>query len=83
MENPYAAAVPDDTNSPAATNNLLPFVDHTSEADLVRAKIKDGDENESLPTPRQTEPPKPFIRDPVLARAVDLIKGLAIVRHQS
>ena len=31
---------------PAATNNLLPFVDHTSEADLVRAKIKDGDEIE-------------------------------------
>jgi hypothetical protein len=79
MENPYAAPGPDDTNSPAATNNLLPFVNHTSEADLVRAKIKDGDEDESLPTARQTEPPKPFIRDPVLARAVDLIKGLAIV----
>ena len=79
MENPYAAPAPDDTNSPAATNNLLPFVNHTSEADLVRAKIKDGDEDESLPTARQTEPPKPFIRDPVLARAVDLIKGLAIV----
>jgi hypothetical protein len=79
MENPYAAPAPDDTNSPAATNNLLPFVNHTSEADLVRAKIKDGDEDESLPTSRQTEPPKPFIRDPVLSRAVDLIKGLAIV----
>ena len=79
MENPYAVSAPDDTNSPAATNNLLPFVNHTSEADLVRAKIKDGDEDESLATSRQTEPPKPFIRDPVLARAVDLIKGLAIV----
>jgi hypothetical protein len=32
---------------------------------------------------RASEPPKPFIRDPVLARAVDLIKGLAVVRHQS
>ena len=79
MENPYAAPAANETNSPAATNNLLPFVNHTSEADLVRAKIKDGDEDESLPTARQTEPPKPFIRDPVLARAVDLIKGLAIV----
>ena len=79
MENPYAVPAPDDTNSPAVTNNLLPFVNHTSEADLVRAKIKDGDEDESLPASRQTEPPKPFIRDPVLARAVDLIKGLAIV----
>ena len=79
MENPYAAAAPDDTNSPAATNNLLPFMDHTSEADLVRAKIKDGEEIESLLPPRKTVPPAPFIRDPVLARAVDLIKGLAIV----
>ncbi len=78
MENPYAA--PNETNSPAATNNLLPFVDYTSEADLVRAKIKDGDEGENPPPPRKTGPPKPFIRDPVLARAVDLIKGLAIVR---
>jgi hypothetical protein len=80
MENPYAASAPNETNSPAATNNLLPFVDYTSEADLVRAKIKDGDEDENLPTARKTEPPKPFIRDPVLARAVDLIKGLAVVR---
>jgi len=79
MENPYATPAPDDTNSPAATNSLLPFVDHTSEADLVRAKIKDGEENAGLPAARQAGPPKPFIRDPVLARAVDLIKGLAIV----
>ena len=78
MENPYAT--PDTTNSPAATNNLLPFVDYTSEADLVRAKIKDGDQIENPPPPRKTAPPKPFIRDPVLARAVDLIRGLAIVR---
>ena len=80
MENPYAAPAPNETNSPAATNNLLPFVDYTSEADLVRAKIKDGDEDENPPPPRKTGPQKPFIRDPVLARAVDLIKGLAIVR---
>jgi hypothetical protein len=83
MENPYAAPARNDTNSPAATNNMLPFVDHTSEADLVRAKIKDGDGFESVPVQRASEPPKPFIRDPVLARAVDLIKGLAVVRHQS
>jgi len=80
MENPYAAPVPNETNSPAATNNLLPFVDYTSEADLVRLKIKDGDGGENPSPPQSTEPPKPFIRDPVLARAVDLIKGLAIVR---
>ena len=80
MENPYAAPAPDETNSPAATNNLLPFVDYTSEADLVRAKTKDGDGDENLPPPRKAGPQTPFIRDPVLARAVDLIKGLAIIR---
>lgn len=83
MENPYAAPALNGTNAPAATNNLLPFVDHMSEADLVRAKIKDGDEFEPVPVDRASVPPKPFIRDPVLARAVDLIKGLAVVRHQS
>ena len=81
MENPYAAPARNDTNSPAATNSLLPFVDHTSEADLVRAKIKDGDEFEPVSAERASEPQKPFIRDPVLARAVDLIKGLAIARQ--
>ena len=82
MENPYAALPePGETNSAAATTNLLPFVDHTSEADLVRAKIKGGDELEPVPVAeRAPVPPKPFIRDPVLARAVDLIKGLAVVR---
>jgi hypothetical protein len=82
MENPYAVLLmPGETNSTAATTNLLPFVDHTSEADLVRAKIKDGDELEPVPVAeRAAVPQKPFIRDPVLARAVDLVKGLAIVR---
>ena len=28
-----------------ATNDFLPFVDHTSEADLVREKLKDGDDD--------------------------------------
>ena len=79
MENPYATPTQIETNAPEATNNLLPFVDHTSEADLVRARIKDGDGFEPVPVQRASEPLKPFIRDPVLARAVDLIKGLAIV----
>lgn len=81
LENPYAVPALDETNFPAATNNLLPFVDHMSEADLVRAKVKDDGEDEDLP--HLAGPPRPFIRDPVLARAVDLIEGLAIVRQQS
>jgi hypothetical protein len=81
LENPYAALAQSETNSSATTNNFAPLIDHTSEADLVRAKIKDGDEDDTLTPERPAEPQKPFIRDPVLARAVDLIKGLAIVRQ--
>jgi hypothetical protein len=80
MENPFGTLPQNETNSDSSTNSLLPFVDHTTEADLVRAKIKDGDEDESIP-PHVAEPQQPFIRDPVLARAVDLIKGLAVVRQ--
>lgn len=83
LENPYAALAQAETNAGAATNSFSPFIDHTSEADLVRAKIKDGSQDEDSMPPRPAEPQKPFIHDPVLARAVDLIKALAIVRHQS
>lgn len=81
LENPFGTLAQGETNSSAGTNDFLPFIDHTSEADLVRAKIKDGDEDDNLVPGRPSEPQKPFIRDPVLARAVDLIKGLAIVRQ--
>ena len=81
LENPFGTLAQGETNSIASTNNLLPFVDHTSEADLVREKIKDGDEDENSAQSQNAEPQKPFIRDPVLARAVDLIKGLAVVRQ--
>jgi len=83
LENPFGTISTNGTHLASAmtTNDFLPFVDHTSEADLVRAKIKDGDEDDNLPSERLAEPQKPFIRDPVLARAVDLIKGLAIVRQ--
>ncbi len=79
--NPCAAPV---TNGPAAlpaTNSLLAFVDHMSEAELVRKRIKDGEEDGDLATPR-AEPPQPVIADPALARAVDLLKALAVL-HQS
>jgi hypothetical protein len=81
LENPYAALAQTETNSSAGTNNFSPFIDHTSEADLVREKIKDGDQDEDPMPARPTEPQKPFIHDPVLARAVDLIKALAVVRQ--
>jgi hypothetical protein len=81
FENPYAAPATNEVVALPGTNDFLSLVDHTSEADLVRAKIKDGDEFENPPPPHVAEPQKPVIRDPVLARAADLIKGLAIVRE--
>jgi hypothetical protein len=82
LEDPYAAlAQPETNNASAGTNDFAPFIDHTSEADLVREHIKDGDEDEDSMPPHPTEPQKPFIHDPVLARAVDLIKALAVVRQ--
>lgn len=81
MKNPYAAPPPTNADAQADTNSLLPLVDHTTEADLVRAKIKDGAEFEAAPATRAAKPPHRVIRDPVLARAVDLIKGLAVVRE--
>jgi len=81
FKNPYAAQAQSETNSSPDTNNFSPFIDHTSEADLVRAKIKDGDEDEEFLPARLSEPQKPFIHDPVLARAVDWIKALAVRRE--
>lgn len=81
LKNPYGSL--DASNQMDADTNILPYadIDHTTEADLVRDKIKDGDENpdESPPLPSPA-PARPFIRDPVLARGVDFIKGLAALR---
>jgi hypothetical protein len=70
------------SNSNAATNGFLPFIDRISEADLVRQQLKDSDHPVASPPLASKEPEKPVIEDPALARALDLIKGLAIV-HES
>lgn len=62
----------------APATNLLAFVDHTSEAELVRKRVKDGDYDGDASTPR-AEPPLPVVRDPALARALDLLKALAVL----
>jgi hypothetical protein len=79
LENAYAASATNETNTAATNGNLATFIDHTTEADLVREKIKDGDEDEDSAPLRPTEPQKPYIHDPTLARAVDLIKALAVI----
>ena len=80
LENPYAKMTMAPAAAMSASNGLLPYVDHTSEADLVRRRVKDGEEtNEASDTPR-LEPTQPVIHDPVLARAVDLLKALAVLK---
>jgi hypothetical protein len=49
---------------------------------LVRERREGTNLNvENFTAARDREPEKPAIRDPVLARAVDLLKGLAVVRR--
>lgn len=64
--------------SASGTNFFSGFVDHTSEADLVRQRVKDGEEDDSA-TPR-AEPSQPVIRDPALVRALDLFKAMAALQ---
>ena len=86
LKNPGALPAESTNNAGVTTNDWLSFMGHTSEADLVRGKIKDGNgdftpvHTNSVLT-HTAEPQKPVIRDPALARALDLIKGLAIVRE--
>ena len=53
-----------------------------NEAELVREHKEglDRDDDDDAP-PAAPEPAKPLVSDPVLARALDLLKGLAIVRQ--
>ena len=80
LQDPYALSPTNDISNLTATNDLLPYVDHTSEAELVHERRKDGADDDMPPVTPRAEPPRPVIHDPVLARAVDLIKGLAVMR---
>ena len=51
--------------------------DHMSEAELVSKRIKDGEGEYNPALASRAEPVTPVIRDPALARAVDLLKAVA------
>ena len=86
LEDPYVAttktnlaSAPGGSISTAPTNR--PTRRRPNEADLVRAR-RDGFSLEGeFPVGQDSEPEKPVLRDPTLARAVDLLKGLAVVRR--
>ena len=75
LANPFFIPVTPKSMTPVVTNDFAEFVDHTSEDDLVRQRVKDGDEDSSA-TPR-VAPSAPVVRDPALARALDLFKAWA------
>lgn len=64
----------------AAGTNASPR--RLTEADLIRQRREElGERDAEGVRPRSTLPAKPVLQDPVLARAMDLLKGLAIVRQ--
>ena len=52
-----------------------------NEAELVRERRDGVSLDSDGPKGRENEPEKPVVHDPALARALDLLKGLAVVRQ--
>ncbi len=75
---PFAGAAATQTNS-ATTARSRRF--RPSEADLVREKRGDGDVESLMNERVKAEPEIPVVQDPALARAIDLLKALAVVRQ--
>lgn len=69
------------TNTATGVTNRVARRVRTTEADLVRARRQGLNLDEDTIPHRQIEPEAPVIRDPALGRAVDLLKGLAVVRR--
>lgn len=85
LADPYANV--SRTNLTAAATNTLSATNRparrmrVNEADLVRARREGLSLDGDVSVGHEVEPEKAVIRDPALARAVDLLKGLAIVRR--
>jgi C-terminal processing protease CtpA/Prc len=69
------------STNPAATTNRASRR-RFNEAELVRER-KEGASFDLEANDSDTEPDKPIVHDPALARALDLLKGLAVVRHSA
>ncbi|HVV02441.1 MAG TPA: S41 family peptidase, partial [Verrucomicrobiae bacterium] len=52
-----------------------------NEAELVRERKQGIEGEQASAPPPPSEPQQPVVHDPALARAFDLLKGLAVVRH--
>jgi Peptidase family S41 len=67
------------TNSASGTNRPARRP-RFNEAELVRER-REGISEADMTAARPPEPEKPLVSDPALARALDLLKGLALVRQ--
>jgi hypothetical protein len=67
------------TNQPSGTNQTRV---RFNEAELVR-EHRAGESPEEQTAKRPPEPQVPMVSDPALARALDLLKGLAVVRQNN
>lgn len=77
--NALAAADSVSTNQLSATNHLRRV--RFNEAELVRERREGVNPDVQLTTSGPDDSQKPVVRDPVLARALDVLKGLAVVRQ--
>jgi hypothetical protein len=68
------------TNSVGGTNRIVRR-QRVNEAELVRERKEGASIDSDSSSARESEPEKPVVRDPVLARALDLLKGLSVVRQ--
>jgi hypothetical protein len=67
------------TNQASGTNHTARRP-RFNEAELVRER-REGVSEADLTSLRVHEPEKPMVQDPALARALDLLRGLALVRQ--
>jgi hypothetical protein len=67
------------TNQPSGTNQTRV---RFNEAELVR-EHRAGESPDEQTAKRPPEPQVPVVSDPALARALDLLKGLAVVRQNN
>jgi len=73
-----ASAEPSVADSGTGTNRARRT--RLNESELVRERRDGASLEDERPPRREREPEKALVRDPALARALDLLKGLAVVR---
>lgn len=89
LNDPFTA-IASSTNSVSATNRIVSSISvrrKVNEAELVRAQ-KSGKNPDSLlngadsPSTKSEDPNAQVVKDPVLGRALDLLKGLSVIRRR-